>query len=134
MQFFIMPSKLKMTLTFSVICKGNLFVKVSNLQYHALYFLTWGCWKPCLPSVCLPKWVINESLMNWLKCKIGLALILKCFWWIFTPREEKFHFNKKNFIWSKLIKTTLNILESICGCFNFFYCKNPRDTPLVYWF
>ena len=33
------------------------------------------------------------SLMNALKCQIGVALILKCFWWIFIPEEAKFHFN-----------------------------------------
>ena len=75
----------------------------------------------------------SESLMNRLKCQIGVALIVKCFWWIFGPGEEKFHLNKKNYIWSRLIKT-LNILEFICGCFNFFYYKNAGIARLVYRF
>ena len=37
----------------------------------------------------------SESLMNRLKCQIGVALIVKCYWWIFCPGKKKFHFSKK---------------------------------------
>ena len=50
-------------------------------------------------------------LINKLKCLIGVALILKCFWLIFVPGEANFHFNTNIkilflHIWSKSIKIT----------------------------
>ena len=98
----------KMKSAVTVTCKENLFVKVSNRQYHPLsYLLTWGAKNL---ACCLVTFQ-SGILMNELKFQIGVALILKCFWWIFVPAEAKFHFNTNTktlllHTWSKSIKTS----------------------------
>ena len=85
-------------------------------------------------------WCINE----WIEVSNRRGFDLEMFLINFCSREAKFHFNTKRAsgntttsficIWSKSVKTTLNIFEFTCGCFNFFYYNNPGDALLVYWF
>ena len=85
-------------------------------------------------------WCINE----WIEVSNRRGFDLEIFLINFCSREAKFHFNTKRAsgntttsficIWSKSVKTTLNIFEFTCGCFNFFYYNNPGDALLVYWF
>ena len=81
-----------------VIYRENMFVKVSNQQYHAL---------PSSPGDaknldCRLATFHGESVNKLkgqigvaLKGQIGVVLILKYFWWIFASEDKNFHFNKK---------------------------------------
>ena len=68
----------------------------------------------------------RRSLINELKCQISVALILRCFWWIFIPGEAKFYFNTYikffSFIFDQNQLKQCKISSNLF--INFFYYKN----------
>ena len=90
----------------------------------------------------------SESIKRGLKCQVGMALMLKCFWWISTKgvgnvsfKNKKWFRSYRNTVPSYFIKnnyTLPNIFKFFphllgnYSCSNFSYSKNPRDTHLMY--
>ena len=118
----------------SVTCEENLFVKVSSWQYHLLLAYP-RCWKPYLPLAAFQ----SGSLMNALKCQIGVALILKCFF-IFDKnqlKQRKISSNLFIVVLTCSIKKIPGIPFSILILAVIHYCSPPKklkqETNTIFW-